>query len=101
LTLNSALALLLLREQECQQIAEFRWCLDHTFRHGGTVLDLAFRDISLSHYSVNSGGEQQIDFIAGFSSHETGNFLVIFKTHECQRNIGATVLFGVITDSTR
>jgi hypothetical protein len=32
---------------------------------------------------VNPGGEQQIDFIAGFSSHETSNFLVILKTHEC------------------
>jgi len=41
------------------------------------------RDVTLSHCSVNSSGEQQIDFIAGFSSHETSNFLAILKTYEC------------------
>src|SRR5207244_10872268 len=64
-------------------IAASRSCLPHTFRPCASFLDLAFRDVTLSHCSVNSGGEQQIDFIAGFSSHETSNFLVILETHEC------------------
>src|SRR6266581_5959205 len=75
--------LLFLGKQECQDVPELCWCFNQTLRHGGTFLDLAISDGALSHRPMNSGGQQKVDFIAGFTGHKTSNFFVILKADEC------------------